>query len=72
MPGIDDLPDLLMTSEVAKLFRVVPKTVQRWAKLGWLTPIWTLGGHRRYPKADIKARIDAGWRPPDRRRRKQQ
>ena len=44
---------LLTPSEVAALFRVDPKTVTRWAKAGKLTPIRTLGGHRRYRKSEV-------------------
>ena len=46
---------LLTPSEVAKLFRVDPKTVTRWAKSGKLTSIRTLGGHRRYKESEVKA-----------------
>lgn len=44
---------LLTPSEVAALFRVDPKTVTRWAKLGKLTAVRTLGGHRRYLKSEV-------------------
>ena len=33
---------------------VSPKTVSRWAKEGRLSFLKTLGGHRRYPEADIR------------------
>jgi excisionase family DNA binding protein len=46
---------LLMPQEVAKLFRVSPKTVSRWAREGLLRSIKTPGGHRRYRLADVKA-----------------
>ena len=46
---------LLTPSEVATLFRVDPKTVTRWAKVGKLTSIKTLGGHRRYRESEVKA-----------------
>ena len=46
---------LLTPSEVASLFRVDPKTVTRWAKAGKLTPIRTLGGHRRYRKSEVQS-----------------
>ena len=45
---------LLTPSEVAKLFRVDPKTVTRWAKAGKLTSIRTLGGHRRYHESEVR------------------
>ena len=46
---------LLTPSEVATLFRVDPKTVTRWAKSGKLNSIRTLGGHRRYREAEVRA-----------------
>ena len=46
---------LLTPAEVAKLFRVDPKTVTRWAKSGKITAIRTLGGHRRYRQSEIHA-----------------
>ena len=49
-------PEVLLTpAEVAALFRVDPKTVTRWAKAGKLTSIRTLGGHRRYREAEVRA-----------------
>ena len=50
-----DAETLLTPAEVAALFRVDPKTVTRWAKSGKLTSIRTLGGHRRYREAEVKA-----------------
>ncbi len=50
--------ELLTPSEVAKLFRVDPKTVTRWAKAGKLSSIRTLGGHRRYRAAEVHALLD--------------
>ncbi|MER7063952.1 BldC family transcriptional regulator [Streptomyces albidoflavus] len=46
---------LLTPQEVATLFRVDAKTVTRWAKAGKLTSIRTLGGHRRYREAEVRA-----------------
>lgn len=40
---------------MASLFRVDPKTVTRWAKAGKLNSIRTLGGHRRYREAEVRA-----------------
>jgi excisionase family DNA binding protein len=53
---------LLTPAEVALMFRVDPKTVTRWAKNGKLTWIKTLGGHRRYREAEVRALLtrDAG------------
>ena len=50
---------LLTPAEVAKLFRVDPKTVTKWAKAGKLTFIKTLGGHRRYREAEVRAFLAA-------------
>jgi len=47
--------NLLTPAEVAALFRVDPKTVTRWAKAGKLTPIKTLGGHRRYKESEVRS-----------------
>ena len=44
----EDPKPLLTPAEVASMFRVDPKTVTRWAKVGKLSSIRTLGGHRRY------------------------
>ena len=51
----NDQEVLLTPAEVAKLFRVDPKTVTRWAKAGKLTAICTLGGHRRYRKSEVQS-----------------
>ena len=48
---------LLTPAEVAKIFRVDPKTVTRWAKAGKITAIRTLGGHRRYRQSEIQALV---------------
>ena len=49
-------PEVLLTpADVAKLFRVDPKTVTRWAKAGKLTAIRTLGGHRRYRRSEVES-----------------
>jgi excisionase family DNA binding protein len=54
-----DHEELLTPSEVAKLFRVDPKTVTRWAKAGKLSSIRTLGGHRRYRAEEVRGLLDA-------------
>jgi excisionase family DNA binding protein len=46
-------PSYLHPAEVADL-HVSPKTVSRWAKEGKLPFLKTLGGHRRYPEAEIR------------------
>ncbi len=48
-------PEKLLTpSEVAAIFRVDPKTVTRWAKVGKLSSIRTLGGHRRFREEEVR------------------
>jgi excisionase family DNA binding protein len=49
-----ELPRYLRAAEVADLLQVPPKTVSRWAKEGKLPFLKTLGGHRRYPAAEIR------------------
>ena len=41
------------------MFRVNPKTVTRWARAGKLTSTRTLGGHRRYREAEVRALLAA-------------
>lgn len=46
---------LMTPREVAQAFRVDPKTVTRWANEGRLTSVRTLGGHRRFSEAEVRA-----------------
>lgn len=49
-------PDVLMKpAEVARIFDVHTKTVCKWANAGNLTVIRTMGGHRRYLRAEVMA-----------------
>jgi excisionase family DNA binding protein len=50
---LDTQETLLTPAEVAKMFRVNPKTVTRWAKAGKLSAIRTLGGHRRFRASEV-------------------
>jgi excisionase family DNA binding protein len=47
-------PNFLLTSEVADILHVSPMTVSRWAKEGKLPFMKTLGGHHRFPEAQIR------------------
>lgn len=49
----DPTKALLTPGDVAKLFRVDPKTVTRWANKGKLNSIVTPGGHRRFRKSEV-------------------
>jgi excisionase family DNA binding protein len=51
-------PRYLRTAQVAALLHVSPKTVTRWAQEGRLPYLRTLGGHRRYPDAEIRALLE--------------
>ncbi len=57
-PPDDD--ELLTPSEVAAMFRVNPKTVTRWARSGKISAIRTLGGHRRFRRSEIEAKLAEG------------
>ena len=50
---MSDTERLLTPGEVARMFRVTPKTVARWANTGRLASVRTLGGHRRYRERDV-------------------
>ena len=52
------VPGYLRAAEVADILHVSPKTVSRWAKEGKLPFLKTLGGHRRYPEAEIRQLAD--------------
>ena len=56
---IEESEKLLTPSEVAAIFRVDPKTVTRWAKVGKLSSIRTLGGHRRFREAEVRMLLAA-------------
>jgi excisionase family DNA binding protein len=56
---VPDTPSYLHSAEVAAILHGSPKTVSRWAKEGKLPLLKTLGGHRRYPAADINQLADS-------------
>lgn len=49
---------LLTPGEVARIFRVDPKTVTRWAKAGRIPSIVTPGGHRRFRESAVRAQLE--------------
>lgn len=48
----------LRTAQVGALLQVSPKAVTRYAREGKLPYALTLGGHRRYPEAEIRALVE--------------
>jgi excisionase family DNA binding protein len=57
-PGQQQPEVYIRTAEAAKILRVSPKTVSRWAKEGKLPHVVTLGGHRRFPSSAIHQLAD--------------
>ena len=55
---IDIQERLLTPGEVARMFRVDPKTVTRWAASGRIGSIRTPGGHRRFHESEVKGLLD--------------
>ena len=46
--------EFLLPSEVAGKFGVSPKTVTRWADMGLIPCVVTLGGHRRFRREEVE------------------
>ena len=53
---VSEYGELLTVGEVAEMFRVDPKTVNRWAKAGKLSYVRTIGSHHRF-RADEVMRL---------------
>jgi len=51
--------EMLTSEEVAEMFRVKPRTVQRWARTGRITRRRTPGGHYRFALSEAKALLAA-------------
>ncbi|MHB8295190.1 MAG: BldC family transcriptional regulator [Acidimicrobiales bacterium] len=54
---------LLTPAEVAAMFRVNPKTVTRWARMGKMSAVRTLGGHRRFLASEVQGWLDQMQEP---------
>lgn len=52
-PSIGD--GYLSAGEAARMLRVSPKTVSRWADKGLIPCMVTLGGHRRFLRSTVEA-----------------
>lgn len=57
---VADGEELLRPGDVAKLFRVDPKTVTRWCQQGKIKSVRTPGGHRRILRSSVTAILEAG------------
>lgn len=55
-----DQHQLLKPGEVARILRVSPKTVTRWANQGRLVAVRTPGGHARFRRSEIDALLAGG------------
>ncbi len=55
---------LLTSGQVARLFKVHPKTVARWETAGHLGAIRTPGRHRRFLESDVLALLAASSDEP--------
>jgi excisionase family DNA binding protein len=51
--------EYLTPGQVARMLHVSPKTVDRWADQGRIGCIVTLGGHRRFARADVEEVVAA-------------
>ena len=54
MTASDANPRYLTSGESARVLKVSPKTVNRWAARGLLPCIVTIGGHRRFRQEDVE------------------
>ncbi len=54
MPRDELAEEYLTAGQAAAILGVSPKTVSRWADLGLLPCIVTLGGHRRFDRGTIR------------------
>ena len=48
----------LTPGQVAALLHVSPKTVNRWADMGLIPCVTTLGGHRRFHRDSVQAVVE--------------
>jgi excisionase family DNA binding protein len=52
--GPGERNDLLTPAEAARKLGVTPNTVTRWSRAGKISAIQTMGGHRRFRRAEIE------------------
>ena len=61
----DGHSELMMPGDVARLLRVDPKTVARWAKDRRLRCVTLPSGHRRFRRADVRAIMEGEHEAPE-------
>lgn len=65
---VDGVPveqeQILTCAEVARMFRVDPKTVSRWERKGLLPCFRTAGNHRRFRASDVAALLKRNGAKP--------
>ena len=55
--------EYLTAGEAARLLHVTTRTVDRWADMGLIPCLVTLGGHRRFERSRIEALVSDMGRP---------
>lgn len=58
MGSSDEEDEYVGPHEVARVLRMSPMTVMRWASHGWLSHSITLAGNRRFRREDLQARAE--------------
>ena len=51
----DEADEYVGPHDVARVLRMSPRTVTRWADNGWLCDYITLAGHHRFRRKDVEA-----------------
>ena len=54
VPTAQDSETYVTAGEAARMLRVSPKTVSRWADKGLIACMVTLGGHRRFLRRTVE------------------
>lgn len=58
----DNLPEMITTTEIARLFRVSPLTIKRWTKKGHIDYIVINSrGDRRFKRDDVLKLYNKGY-----------
>lgn len=65
MRSSDEADEYLGPHDVARVLRMSPRTVIRWADNGWLSDAIALDGDRRLRRRDVEALADQAKRQKD-------